>query len=658
MKKILLMTGAVALMLGAASCSNEIDEPVISGDGNVHFTVKLPEQMRTRAISDGTTASTLTYAVYDNATGELVTLSEDKVNFDPTTLTATVDLNLVNGKTYDLVFWADAPGNTFYTFDSTSKSINVSYTDLTNSDESRDAFFASESFEVTGPVNKTIELRRPFAQINLGTDDMTSDAVKNAYKSGLGVSLKTTAYTTLNLATGEVSGETEVTFTNAPATKTSGEAFPYNPDPTQPNPYTWISMDYILTSAEKDVIDTEFTFYNGTVANAQTLPVSNVPVQRNYRTNIYGSLLTSPANLQIIIKPEFEEPDYNVDVTSVSTAEQAAAAVAKGGTVKVSAPIDVIDLTASTPAKPLTLQINSPVGQIKLGTTEAAPQQTTIVVAKDVAYPEFVVPGNNGAIRNVTIKGDVTSSQKLNGFSTSNKGVKNVEGLTFDNVAFEGLGVNLGYSANPQIVTDVTIKDCVFTELTQPVFTLSGNNYAGQTMGDITITGNTATFAANAASNANGINIWYLNTGKVTVANNSITGAAYHGVQIASCSVPVSVTDNTIVNAHHDGIKLDSNTASVTATGNSVQALENGIRVKNFPASNTVTLTGNTVDMTKTIPFNNGEPWGILVIGNNTASVINLTVSGNTKVGTNDHWFEVTGVTTSESSNYANPWVN
>ena len=394
MNKILLMTGAVALMVGAASCTNEIDEPVMPGDGNVHFTVKLPEQMRTRAISDGTTASTLTYAVYDNATGELVTLSEDKVNFDPTTLTATVDLNLVNGKTYDLVFWADAPGNTFYTFDSTSKSINVSYTDLTNSDESRDAFFASESFEVTGPVNKTIELRRPFAQINLGTDDMTSDAVKNAYKSGLGVSLKTTAYTTLNLATGEVSGETEVTFTNAPATKTSGEAFPYNPDPTQPNPYTWISMDYILTSAEKDVIDTEFTFYNGTVANAQTLPVSNVPVQRNYRTNIYGSLLTSPANLQIIIKPEFEEPDYNVQVYDVANATQLVNAIAQakpGDTINFANDMEVATNGTVNIDKNLTLNI---------------PTGTTVTTARQVNTANFVVaPGAE-----VTLSGGGTLS--------------------------------------------------------------------------------------------------------------------------------------------------------------------------------------------------------------------------------------------------------
>lgn len=369
-------------MLGAASCSSEIDEPGVSGDGNIHLTVKLPEQMRTRAISDGTTATTLIYAVYDKATDELVTLSEDQVNFDPTTLTATVDLKLVNGKSYELLFWADAPGNAFYKFVPDAKSIEVDYTGLTNSDESRDAFFASRVFDVTGPINETVELRRPFAQVNLGTDDMNTDAVRSAYAQGLGVSLSTTAYGTLNLSDGTVDDEQTVAFANAAATLTSGETFPYNPNPGEVNPYTWISMDYILTPVEKEVIDATFTFYDGTVANAQTLPVSNVPVQRNYRTNIYGSLLTSPANLQIIIKPEFEDEDYNVNVFSVASADQLVNAIAQakpGDTINFANDVDVTESGVVNVDKDLVINI---------------PAGTTVTTARQVDTANFVVaPG-------------------------------------------------------------------------------------------------------------------------------------------------------------------------------------------------------------------------------------------------------------------------
>jgi len=42
----------------------------------------------------------------------------------------------------------------------------------------------------------------------------------------------------------------------------------------------------------------------------RTLPVNAVPVQRNYRTNIYGSLLTNSVNINVEIVPAFNEPGF------------------------------------------------------------------------------------------------------------------------------------------------------------------------------------------------------------------------------------------------------------------------------------------------------------------------------------------------------------
>ena len=467
MKKILLCTGAAALMLGAASCSSEIDEPGITGDGNVHFTVKLPEQMRTRAISDGTTASTLTYAVYDKATDELVTLSEDQVSFDPTTLTATVDLRLVNGKSYELLFWADAPGNAFYKFVPGSKSIEVDYTGLTNSDESRDAFFASRVFDVTGPINETVELRRPFAQVNLGTDDMTTDAVQKAYAAGMGVSLSTTAYGTLNLSDGTVDDEQTVIFANALATLTSGETFPYNPNPSQNNPYTWISMDYILTSSEKQVIDTEFTFWNGTVANTQTLPVSNVPVQRNYRTNIYGSLLTSPANLQIVIVPGYEEDDYLMEIwDGVTATSPVIDDVAKTVTVNLPSQLaglaklvnggNTFDGYTVTLADDLDLAGHpwTPIGDIARSSSTGGFSGTFDGAGHQIMNLNVTATGDNygaglfsvvrgGTVKNVEIVGGSVSSEDYAGAIV---GVT-LAGGTIENCINNGVAINAGQAA-------------------------------------------------------------------------------------------------------------------------------------------------------------------------------------------------------------------
>ena len=39
---------------------------------------------------------------------------------------------------------------------------------------------------------------------------------------------------------------------------------------------------------------------------------TNVPVQRNYRTNIYGSLLTNTTDFTVVIEPAFATTHYNL----------------------------------------------------------------------------------------------------------------------------------------------------------------------------------------------------------------------------------------------------------------------------------------------------------------------------------------------------------
>ena len=63
MKKFLFLGALAALLLGTASCSNDM-EPQLS-DGTVQFKVELPGAIDSRAISDGTTAIKLDVACYD-----------------------------------------------------------------------------------------------------------------------------------------------------------------------------------------------------------------------------------------------------------------------------------------------------------------------------------------------------------------------------------------------------------------------------------------------------------------------------------------------------------------------------------------------------------------------------------------------------------------
>ncbi len=279
-------------MLFATSCSNdEFDSTQSGNESVVSLTLEQPT-IATRTYSDGLTATTLTYAVYEAGKKTPLITSENQVTF--TNRTATVNLRLVTGKSYDLLFWADAE-EAPYTFDATAQTITVD-DNLTSQDENRDAFFAAEkSLLVDGAINKTITLRRPFAQLNIGTTDATESATAAFTPTQSEVTVKN-VYNTLNLFDGGVSGETELTYAmaNIPG---DAETFPVAG-------VKYLSMNYLLVASEKDLVTVDFTVTDG--SHSIDREYTSVPVRRNYRTNIYGNILTDATDFNIVIKPEYE----------------------------------------------------------------------------------------------------------------------------------------------------------------------------------------------------------------------------------------------------------------------------------------------------------------------------------------------------------------
>ena len=335
--------------LFAASCAKElVEEPVLNDEAKVTFSVNTPE-IATRAYSDGTTATVLQYAVYNENGGHLSALN------GTTTIngSTTVELQLTTGNTYSVIFWAAAP-TAPYTVNFADKEMTVDYDGALSNDEARDAFYAYKEFTVNGAQTETIELRRPFAQLNIGTADYAASTDAGYTPTQSAVTVKDVC-TTLNLETGVVADPATVEFKSAAIPTT--ETFP-----VARNQY--LAMNYILVPAYKEVVDVEFTYTDG--SNAKTRTVGSVPVQRNYRTNIYGNLLTSQVDINVEIVPEYEEPDYsiyNVVVDGVSY-NDFATAVAKA--MEVGKPVEFIqnvsidaDETITVPAgKELTLNLN------------------------------------------------------------------------------------------------------------------------------------------------------------------------------------------------------------------------------------------------------------------------------------------------------------
>ena len=297
MKKLLLGMLAIVAMV-ATSCQQEVDLGVNAGEtATVSFNINAPAS---RAYSDGKTAKHLQWAVYDASGAYLPDLTGAK-DFE---ISTTVELTLVTGNEYDVIFWAaaeDAP----YTVKFAEKTMTVDYSNAVSNAENRDAFYKKHHIDVKGAQTETIELRRPFAQLNIGTNDY--EAAKSAgYEPTLSSVKVASIYNTLNLWDGAVSNTTdfngEVAF--AEYAIPTGETFPVAG-------YEYLAMNYLLVGADKENIEVEFTYTDG--SNAKTRTVGSVPVQRNYRTNLYGAILTSDVTINVEIKPEYNEPSHEAE---------------------------------------------------------------------------------------------------------------------------------------------------------------------------------------------------------------------------------------------------------------------------------------------------------------------------------------------------------
>ena len=455
------MMAAMALLLLSA-CSS--DDELSQGNGNealVSFNVELSGGMQNKAISDGTTAKNLTVHVFDeNGTylselDKTVELNEKKKS---------VSINLVKGKTYSFLFWASVnKENSPYSFGVDGKTITVDYNDAKANDESRDAFLGVvKNKAVEASFEENVTLKRPFAQINFLTDDI-ADAGKNGLtideNTHSSITLSKVA-TTLNPFTNTVGGftEAEVIFGEAaiPAlseTVTMGSA----PDAKT---YNYLGTAYFLVPAEgenpnagKDQAMLNSATLKIKDINGEGLKVENVPVQWNYRTNIYGSLLTATGNFNVTIVPDYDgSHNQEVKTKQVTTVDQVDEAIQSGATEVIVTEAPKKDATITIPK--VFEQDNETAVSISIPATTAA-----ITIEEDTQEVQ-------SAPKEVTITAPTTSNLTINlpnsTVTLNGESYTTVTATTADNtliipeaVKEENLTVNRG---NVEIYGDLAVK--------------------------------------------------------------------------------------------------------------------------------------------------------------------------------------------------------
>jgi hypothetical protein len=328
MKKCFLLMAGIILLTFTACQSDELANGGRNGEVAASFSVQLPGNgndavTRAATAGDGTSVNRCIMEIYLN--DELY--SRQIGTIQPDGLTAGFDVRLVTSQTYKFVFWADHVESVegeaiktdlhYNTADLRNISMKGDYNG-SSKDDTRDAFFASLEKLVTNAFSESVELTRPFGQLNIKTEDLASipDNQKEAFVPvTAGLSFKN-LYTGFNAATGNLLGEP-----TAVAYKAASDVVDANGN---------LTVDYLFapnTAGGQHLVNMTLAVYNAAGGQITTKDLNNIPVQRNYKTNVTGNLLTVDSKVNVTVAPAFSSPALSETVIEVASVSEVAEAL-------------------------------------------------------------------------------------------------------------------------------------------------------------------------------------------------------------------------------------------------------------------------------------------------------------------------------------------
>lgn len=290
----------ITLPLLFTSCSND-DMSTHEETVQVTFCAEIPQPMGTRAASP-LSVDRVYCAVFENGV-EISTLRQvidivqgQSIAFVP---------RLMKGRTYDIVFWACKNG-VYNTSNLTSITRSTSVPAGTT-EADYDAFTATERITVENSVIKEIKLTRPFAQLNLGITKEDWDTVKDTFgQIPTTLTISYYAKDVFNALQGDIANT--ATYNNITRTSIANGA----EITVQGKTYKSLGMCYVLPHENLNITYTVSDHESNAIRTG--VQILNVPFQKNYKTNIIGSLLTSTITYAITFDDGFASEENNKEL--------------------------------------------------------------------------------------------------------------------------------------------------------------------------------------------------------------------------------------------------------------------------------------------------------------------------------------------------------
>ena len=414
MKKIFKTLSASVLMALALTACQKEEFGGNEAEGIYTFEVSA-DNIATKAAIDrdgnGTDVNRFIMEVYlAKTTGELVLLDRQvKAPTAASPKSTSFNLTLIKDQEYKVLFWADkgtdAMGDLYYK--TTDNLQNVSFLNAARkgNNDALDAFSKMEVItreESKAGFSKSVQLTRPFGQVNFITTDIPAIRALSGGSDFLPTDVRV-SYTTctgFNVLTQTGTGSQAIEYT-APVYSAMDPA-------TNPAKYT-LSMDYMLTATSDR--ETRNLVKLTALANGYeltTVEVANYPVQRNYRTNIIGKILTGDVTFNITIDPIYDG-EYNNYLASSN----------EDITNAISAGVTTISLTPGTYIIPDDAQ-----GKTLTFIGTGDPEDTKIATQDDGSYEgcDYSLDGATVTFENITIN---TDSRTYTGYARCKGTYKN-----------------------------------------------------------------------------------------------------------------------------------------------------------------------------------------------------------------------------------------